>query len=218
MQMRSQVLTIMAAGLMALTPLWAQTSDQDQPKGDQPAAASSQQQPENQQAAPEQQPQSQPQAASSPESELLSKMHAANQMEIKAGHLAESKGTTAQIRNYGALLVRDHSLADKKISMTAKQQNISLMPPMPKSPDEKQQMEMQKQAIADLEQAQGQDFDRKFVAFNSKAHDMAIAMVRKGSDQLKPSPVKKLTSMMIPILEQHNTLAKHLEERQTASK
>ena len=32
----------------------------------------------------------------SPESELLSKMHMANQMEIKAGQLAESKGTTEQ--------------------------------------------------------------------------------------------------------------------------
>ena len=107
-----------------------------------------------------------PMQGMSPESELLSKMHMANQMEIKAGQLAESKGTTPAIRNFGQLLVRDHSYADKRITDLAKQQGIQLMQmPMPKSPDEKQKMDMQKQMMASLEQAQGADFDRQFVQF-----------------------------------------------------
>ncbi len=154
-----------------------------------------------------------------PESELLSKMHMANQMEIKAGQLAESKGTAQAIRNFGALLVRDHSYADKRITNLAKQQNIQLMEmPMPKSPDEKQKMEMQKQMIAGLEQAQGADFDRQFVEFNVKAHEMAVNMVSMGSGQLKPSPVKTLTSKMVPILKQHGDIAQHLQQREVASR
>lgn len=159
-----------------------------------------------------------PQAqAMSPESELLSKMHMANQMEIKAGQLAESKGTTQAIRNFGALLVRDHSYADKRISNLAKQQNIQIMQmPMPKSPDEKQKMEMQKQMMAGLEQAQGADFDRQFIQFNIKAQGMAVNMVSMASGQLNPSPVKTLTSKMVPILKQHAEIAQHLEQRLTA--
>ena len=90
--------------------------------------------------------------------------------------------------------------------------------PMPKSPEEKQKMEMQKQMMAELEQAQGAEFDRKFIQFNEKAHDMAVNMVSTGSGQLKPSPVKTLTSKMVPILKQHREIAQHLEQRQTARK
>ncbi|HVH85470.1 MAG TPA: DUF4142 domain-containing protein [Terriglobales bacterium] len=155
----------------------------------------------------------------SAESELLSKMHMANQMEIKAGQLAESKGTTPAIRTYGQLLVRDHSYADKRITDLAKQQGIQLMQtPMPNSPDEKQKMDMQKQMMAGLEQAQGADFDRQFIEFNVKAHEMAVNMVSMGSQQLKPSPVKTLASKMVPILKQHGDIAQHLEQRQVASR
>lgn len=158
-----------------------------------------------------------PQAQSmSPESELLSKMHTANQMQIKAGQLAESKGTTQAIRNFGRLLVRDHSFADKKIKALASRQSIQLMPPMPKSPQEKQQMEMQKQMMAGLEQAQGADFDRQFIEFDLKSQNTAANTVSMASGQLKPSPVKALTSKMVPILKQHVEIAQHLEQRQTA--
>lgn len=155
----------------------------------------------------------------SPESELLSKMHMANQMEIKAGQLAESKGTTEAIRNFGALLVRDHGYADKRITNLANQQGIQLMDmPMPKSPDEKQKMDMQKQMMAGLQQAQGADFDRQFIDFNMKAHEMAVNMVSMGSGQLKPSPVKTLTSKMVPILKQHGDISQHLEQREVANR
>ncbi len=153
-----------------------------------------------------------------PEAELLSKMHMANQMEIKAGQLAEAKGTTAAIRRFGQLLARDHSYADKRISDLAKQQGIGLTQPMPKSPEEQQQMQMQQQMMGDLENSQGPDFDGKFIQFNIKAHHMAVNMVSMGSNQLKPSPVKDLSGKMVPILKQHQEIAQRLEQRERASR
>ncbi len=218
MQMKGTRFTVSLLGILVLSlgiPLSAigqggqrnpdqpQAADQQQPAADQSSGAADE---------------SSPMQAMSPEAELLSKMHMANGMEIKAGELAQSKGSTIQIRRFGALLARDHRTADSKISALAKQQNIKLMPPMPKSPEEKQKMEMQKQMLADLPSAQGEDFDRKFLDFNEKAYDMAINMVQMGHDQLQPSPVKTLAGKMVPILKQHKELADHLSQRQTAMK
>ncbi len=204
--------------VVLVLPLTA-AAQQDQQKPDQPSMqpqASDQQQPANQ---PKEDKQAGQMQGMSPESELLSKMHMANQMDIKAGQLAESKGTTQAIRNFGALLVRDHSYADKRIINLAKQQGVQLMEmPMPKFPDEKQKMDMQKQMMVGLEQAQGADFDRQFVQFNLKAHEMAVNMVSMGSEQLKPSPVKTLTNKMVPILKQYGDIAQHLEQREVASR
>lgn len=174
-------------------------------------------------AASDQQPTAQTQnptatQSSSMEAEVLSKMHQANQMEIKGGELAKSKTSDPHIRNYADLLVKDHQVADKMIQDLARKQGITLTEPMPKNEQEKSQMEMQKQAIAELESLSGPEFDRKFIAVNKQAHDMAVQMTSTAANQLKPGPVQMLVAKMVPILKQHDTLAEHLGQRETARK
>lgn len=152
------------------------------------------------------------------EAEVLSKMHQANQMEIRAGELAKSKAADPHIRNYGDLLVKDHKVADKMIQDLARKQSITLMDPMPKNEQEKSQMEMQKQTMADLESLSGPEFDRKFAEFSKQAHDMAVQMTTMAASQLKAGPVQMLVNRMVPILKQHNTLAEHLGQRESARK
>ena len=214
MKTQTSLNRVLMALLLGLGTSLATVAQQAKPSPDLDRSAQSQASGQQQQAANPSQMQ-----GMSPESELLSKMHMANQMEIKAGQLAQSKGATQAIRNYGALLARDHSYADKRITALAKQQGIQLMQmQMPKSPEEKQKMDMQKQMMAALEQAQGADFDRLFIQFNIKAHEMAVNMVSLGSQQLKPSPVKTLASKMVPILKQHGQIAQHLQQREVASR
>lgn len=154
-------------------------------------------------------------SAFSPEADkqamLLAKMHMANHMEIQAGELAKRKATTPEIRRYGELLVRDHQLADKRIVALALRERIQLTQPiMPDTPEEKQSMEMQKHMLSELELLQGADFDRKFIDFSQKAHEMAVSLVQSGLAQLQPSVGKTLTGRMLPILQQHKDLAGNL--------
>ena len=152
------------------------------------------------------------------ESEVLSKMHQANQMEVKVAELARSKAGDAHIRNYADLLIKDHQVADKMIQDLADKQGIALVEPAPKSDQEKSEMEMQKQAMADLQSLSGAEFDRKFVEFNKQAHDMVVQMTSTAAGQLKPGPVQMLVSRVVPILKQHDTLADHLGQRVSARK
>src|SRR5579872_2113039 len=128
------------------------------------------------------------------ETELLSAMHSADQIEIRAGELARSRGTIGEIRNFGVLLVRDHSDADRRIQSVAKQQHIRLTEWLAKTPEEQHNIEMLKQALAELESLDGPKFDSTFIEFTDDIQHMLRQTLQRGTLQVKPSPVKTLIS------------------------
>jgi putative membrane protein len=140
------------------------------------------------------------------ETELLSAMHSADQIEITVGDLARSRGTIGEIRNFGVLLVRDHSDADRRIQNLAKQEHIRLIEWPANGPEGQRHIEMLKQAPAELESIDGAKFDSAFIESTDRIHRMLLQILQRGTQQLKPSPVKTLISKEIPILEQHEFL------------
>lgn len=61
------------------------------------------------------------------DSRILSLLHAKNEKEIEMGRLAQSKGTSPEIRAYGAELVKDHTEADRQLQSLASSRQIMLM-------------------------------------------------------------------------------------------
>jgi predicted outer membrane protein len=57
---------------------------------------------------------------------VLMKMHRTNQLEIRVGKLAQSRGSTAKVRSFGATLVKDHTANDQKVVALAKKLGVSL--------------------------------------------------------------------------------------------
>jgi len=57
---------------------------------------------------------------------VLRQIHRANLEEIRMGQLAQRNGASAQVKQYGAQLVRDHKAADQKVVALAKQLRIAL--------------------------------------------------------------------------------------------
>lgn len=60
------------------------------------------------------------------DAQVLNKVHIADDMEIAAGRLADKRGSTAEVRAYGATLVHDHKTADKQVRSIAKKLGITL--------------------------------------------------------------------------------------------
>jgi putative membrane protein len=142
---------------------------------------------------------------------LFAKMHAVNQMEIKAGMLARQRGTTDMIRNYGDRLVMDHGFADDRLVYFAGLQKIPLPDsPKPLDPQEAQQMQQDQQTMQQLSQSQGKDFDQKFLTFMQQGHERVIAMLQQEAQKTRGSNVAGFLDKFIPILQQHETLSQHL--------
>jgi len=57
---------------------------------------------------------------------VLRQIHRTNLEEIRMGQLAQRNGSSAQVKQYGAQLVRDHQAADQKVVALAKQLRIAL--------------------------------------------------------------------------------------------
>ncbi|WP_169807895.1 DUF4142 domain-containing protein [Actinomadura hibisca] len=114
--------------------------------------------------------------------------------EIEAGKLAQQQGSDNEIRQLGQMLVKDHTLADKKLSDAAKGLNVEL----PTKPSDKQVAEGR-----ELRKTSGRLFDRDFVAAMTKGHQEAIAAAEKEQAQGYSPPVKALAQEMLPTLKRH---------------
>ncbi|MER6031785.1 DUF4142 domain-containing protein [Streptomyces sp. NPDC001851] len=100
--------------------------------------------------------------------DFITKVRLAGLWELPAGELAEQKGTTAAVRTAGQHLVDGHTSLDAHVRTVATQLGV----PLPNEPNDQQ-----KQWLATLGAAKGQDFDRRFAAILRLAHGRVFALV-----------------------------------------
>ena len=138
-----------------------------------------------------------------PPAEVLTKLNHANQMEIEAGKLAEKKGDSKAVKDFGKTLVRDHSAANKQVVALAKQMKVDLPKDMPAMKDSK------------LEKARtlsGPEFDRTFAEAMLEDHKEDIAETTEARDKTTDPQLKKLLTDLVPKLEKHREIAQNIVE------
>ncbi|GAA3142750.1 DUF4142 domain-containing protein [Streptomyces rameus] len=107
--------------------------------------------------------------------DFVTKVRLAGLWELPAGELARRKGTTPAVRLAGQHLVDGHTSLDAHVRTVATQLGVAL----PNEPNEQQ-----KQWLATLNAAEGQDFDRRFAGLLRLAHGRVfslVAQVRAGT-------------------------------------
>jgi putative membrane protein len=101
----------------------------------------------------------------------------AGMTEVQAGQLAQQKGMAKDVKDYGAMMVKDHTMAADKLKAVATSKNITL--PSAISPD------MQKN-IDDLQKKEGKDFDKAYIDMMVSDHKKVISAfedeAKNGSD------------------------------------
>jgi putative membrane protein len=120
--------------------------------------------------------------------------------EVTLGSLAESKASTPGVRQYGAMLRKDHA--------TAKDQMSSLLtsaPPtdmMPEAADEEKK----------LQGLTGVRFDREFIHYMVDDHQKDIAKFEQESAK-SDGRVSALAKKQLPVLRKHLATAQSLQKR-----
>lgn len=135
-----------------------------------------------------------------PPAEVLTKLHHSNQMEIEAGKLAQEKGESKAVKNYGKMLVRDHTAADKQVTALAKQLKVEF-----------ETMPAMKSAKMDAaKNATGAEFDRLFAEAMVEDHTRDASDAAAARDATKNPKLKKLLTALVPKLEKHRDTAQKL--------
>jgi len=121
--------------------------------------------------------------------------------EVEAGKLAEEKGTAADVKAYGAMMVKDHSAANEKLKGIAAQKKLEVS-------TDAELLDKAKAMILDLRSAKS--FDQAYANNQVKAHEATIEIfedeVKNGDD----AELKQFATTTLPTLKVHLEKAKEL--------
>lgn len=123
--------------------------------------------------------------------------------EVRLGELAQQKATNKQVKDYGSMLIHDHSAANDKVKALAAQRNVTL----PDAPGNEHQ-----ELIDKLAKRTGKDFDKSFMDAMTNDHEKDISMFKDASDKINDADVKSFVDNTLPTLQMHLDSAKAIRK------
>ena len=115
--------------------------------------------------------------------DFVTRVRLAGLWELPAGQQAEQKGTTQAVRTAGEHLVTGHTFLDARVRDVAGRLGLAL----PNQPNAQQ-----RQWLATLDSAQGQEYDRDFANLLRRAHGKVFAVVAQVRATTRNSLVRAL--------------------------
>lgn len=123
--------------------------------------------------------------------------------EIAMGKLAQEKGATQAVKEFGQKLVDDHTKADNQLKEVAAKENLEI----PSSMSKKHQKEVNK-----LSKLSGPEFDKAFIKRAVKDHKKDIQEFQAEAQHGSNPSVREFASNNVPVLEQHLNIAENLRK------
>lgn len=115
-------------------------------------------------------------------------------MEVELGKVAQDKAVSQRVRDFGAMMVKDHSAADDNLKQIASNLNITL----PDSVSDDTRKDIDK-----LKMKKGKDFDKAYVDMMLDDHQKDIAKFRQCADNCSDSAIRSFAATTLPTLEKH---------------
>jgi len=144
-----------------------------------------------------------PASVSKDDAQFVVNVANAGMTEVQLGQLAQQKAMAKDVKDYGAMMEKDHTAAGDKLKAIAASKNITV--PSTISP------EMQKN-VDDLQKKSDKDFDKSYISLmiddHKKVIDMFEAEAKNGSD----ADIRAFADNTL------HTLRMHLEDAQKCNK
>jgi putative membrane protein len=116
--------------------------------------------------------------------------------EVRNGQLAQEKGADPKIKDFGAMMVKDHAAANQELLALAKSKGIKL----PKGPGTGADTTQAK-----LDALSGESFDKSYVKGQVKAHRDTVALLQKEISTGQDADAKAFAQKVLPTVQSHLT-------------
>jgi putative membrane protein len=116
--------------------------------------------------------------------------------EIKSSRLALERARTADVKNFAAIMVKDHTESTKKLSDAAKAEKITVTTPA--DLDAAHQEKFDKLAAANVT-----SFDGDYMKLQIAAHDEALSLHRAYAKDGESASIKKVSAEIVKVVEHH---------------
>jgi putative membrane protein len=144
--------------------------------------------------------------------QAMAMIHHVNQTEIDMGKLAQTKGTTAGIKDYGKVLVKDHTSADKDLMAIAKKSGATIPAFKPTDEAEQKDMKDQKEMAAHLKTLKGAEFDKEFLTMMVEGHEKVLAKLDTMASSAQSPELQTYLKDLKPALQKHADQARDLQK------
>ncbi|WP_431210521.1 DUF4142 domain-containing protein [Puia sp. P3] len=118
----------------------------------------------------------------------------AGMTEIQAGQMAQQKGMAQDVKDYGAMMVKDHTAAADKLKMIAASKNLTL--PATLSSDKQTDLD-------DLNKKQGKDFDKAYIDMMISDHKKVISAFEDESKNGSDADIRGFADSTLHVLRHH---------------
>jgi putative membrane protein len=133
-------------------------------------------------------------ADSNPDASFYKNAAEGGMFEVDAGNLAESKGNSQAVKDFAAMMVKDHSAANDKLKSIAASKDISL-------PSSASVGQMGTKAKLDL--LSGDTFDKSYIKSQIKAHRETVALFNKEIASGQDPDAKAFAKATLPTVKAH---------------
>ncbi len=131
-------------------------------------------------------------------------------VEANLGQLAETVASSQAVKDYGEMLVTDHTKDFSQLNDVARQANLTV----PNAID----AEHNKMMIDPFQKLKGAAFDHRYIREMVAGHTKAIGVYKKESADAQNPALKSYAEQALPVLEKHLDGAKALEKSKTPAK
>ena len=142
-------------------------------------------------------------AASSGDRTFVMEAAAGGMAEVELGRLASQKAASQQVKQFGQMMVTDHSKANDQLAKIAA--DIQLMAPHALKPEHQE-------AVDRLSKLSGEAFDRAYIQQMVKDHKKDVDLFKRHSSSAQHPDIRQFASSTLPTLERHYSRAQQLQQ------
>lgn len=141
-----------------------------------------------------------------------------NMMEIDMGKMAQKAGT-AKVKKYGAMLIKDHTAANKQLKALAKKKGVATIPDaVPATEAEKKDHDDMMAAMTRIKALKGAEFDREFLTMMTADHEKEVARADMAVAMVKDPDLATFLRAVKPTLQRHADQARELQKNTEVSR
>lgn len=137
------------------------------------------------------------------DAEFATKAAVGGMTEVKAGELAVKMGVSKSVKDFGKMMVTDHTKAGNELKGIAQKNNMQL--PANITPEKQQKLD-------ELAAKTGADFDKAFVAMMEEGHSETIALFMAESSKGTNADLKAFADKTLPTLNHHMEMVNAAKE------
>jgi putative membrane protein len=127
----------------------------------------------------------------------------AGMTEVTLGNIAVSNSANDKVKEFGQMMIKDHTTAGDQLKKIAGTRNIMLPDSLSKE---------SRKHVNDMEKKKGKDFDRAYINMMVEGHQKVLKQFEEEQQKGSDSELKAFVSQTIPVIKGHLDAVKSIKE------